>query len=598
MSESAGHSISKPDAETAKPWPDFALLVSALNAFDQQAVRTLTRGGASQPLIFAVLACLAAHRLGHASVDLADANQLLDIAGYRFPPADIWLVLLEADARVQQLSGSGREKIVPATVLVRYQDRLYLARIWRVVVGFVAQTQQLLVQANPSALGPNNTPIQMAVQALQQGRLLLIDGGPGTGKTTFAAGLAVALAMALTQNGARMPQVVLAAPTGRAAARLQQAWRSGLLATDAPEIGSQSVRDALKSAPASTLHRLLGLARLLIQKPAGQTKAQVIAADVVIVDEASMVSLDLMQQLVSRLLPTARVVLLGDAAQLAAIEVGTPFADLLACLDQFQAGAPPARITLHKQWRATSLLHTTAASIRANQIADALQALAPMQVIPARQGSARDALEGVLSSWIQDGLFDAIFHADDAAQALHAAQQTRILCLVRHGVTGQLAVNAFLERALCARHGVRVWQGQYAGRVLIATRNNYDQGVMNGDVGIVWPDAQGTLRVYFDVDGQPLPFAIADLPGVEAALAMTVHKAQGSEFDTVYLILPDLPGLHGVNRALIYTALTRAKTRFQYFGSNVVLAQALANDEAIASVPLALWQAMENSDHA
>ncbi|MBP8306283.1 MAG: exodeoxyribonuclease V subunit alpha [Burkholderiaceae bacterium] len=457
------------------------------------------------------------------------------------------------------------EPAVRIAPLVLDGAHLYLARLWRAETGLAAC---LVAADRPGALAapaelqsaiarvfeevdPADAQQQAVLTALQR-RLCVITGGPGTGKTSTLARLLVAF----THLRPTL-RVAYAAPTGKAAARLAQALADAVAHLDpSGEIGRRLPGAGL------TVHRLLGRQP---DVPALET------LDLVIVDEASMLDLELAHDLVSRLGEQTRLVLAGDRDQLASVEAGAVFAELCeARLD--------GRVRLLRNWRQREApgIAALAAAIREGQVpADApatpdvaLRAAEPNDVLARALAGFEPALARVR----------AVPGADDqdAVEIMQANDRFRVLCAQRGGPLGTLALNAAIARRV--HDGPAAW---YPGRLVMVTRNETARQLFNGDVGVCLPWAQrdGALAVAFVAGTVVRWVPLAQMPVCEDAWAMTIHKSQGSEFEGVAL-LPAAPG-HPLNtRELIYTGVTRARNQLQVHASMAVLAQAAARPAA------------------
>lgn len=405
-------------------------------------------------------------------------------------------------------------------------------------------------------------------RAKSPGRLQLLTGGPGTGKTTQVARLLVAFSQSISPSDPL--RIELAAPTGKAASRLSESVRESLAAQVAAGELDAELAQRLPT-QASTLHRMLGW-----QRGGGfrHDRHHPLPADLVVVDEASMVDLPMMCKLVEAVAPDALLVLVGDRDQLPSIETGDVLAAL--CEASEAAGSPLASCRTH-------LSH----SYRQGEDVDV-----PELARLVRDGDAGRAIDGLAQgnfrgvSWrsegdhgLHDGLlaqalpaYQLLRDAPDVASALQRAREFRILCAVREGLSGSATINALLSRALDPLHG---GQGWFRGRLLLVTENSYRQQLFNGDIGIAWPDEQGELRAWFDTDAGPRAWLPAALPAYESAFAMTVHKAQGSEFGEVALVLPER-GARVISRELIYTGLTRCRHGVTLWASEPVLREGIA----------------------
>ena len=439
-----------------------------------------------------------------------------------------------------------------------------------------------------------------AAMTLTRG-LCVITGGPGTGKTYTAARL-VALLAAL--NGAHNRfTVALAAPTGKAAARLRQSIEQSFKAL-APALAPELDLTALgeRMGPARTLHALLGAdpESRKFRHHAGHP----VAADLVIVDEASMIHLEMMAALLAALPARTRLVLIGDKDQLASVEAGAVLGDLCSAPPDLAVDAETARYVLATTGcplpgptaaRAQSALRAHTVTLRDTQrfggpigelaravnrddataVAALAQAHADAPLHVAEPATATEAVmlavggrTGARASH-RDYLdllarhappTDPGRHAQWVLDILGAFDRFRVLCALRDGPWGASGLNQAIEGALARAGLLRPTSAWYAGRPVMVTRNAPSLGVFNGDVGLALPSWRDPtqLRVHFP-DGESVrAISPARLAEVETAFAITVHKSQGSEFDHAMLVLAAHSGLV-LTRELLYTGITRAR---------------------------------------
>ena len=423
-----------------------------------------------------------------------------------------------------------------------------------------------------------------AAQAVRR-KLAVISGGPGTGKTTTVVRLLAAL---LEQPGCANLAIGLAAPTGKAAARMAEAIRHAK--AELPV--SEAIKAALPD-EARTLHRLLGSRgdSPQVRHNAGNP----LALDVLVVDEASMVDLALMAKLLDALPPTARLILLGDKDQLCAVEAGAVFAELCEGrgFDE-QAAADLQRITGQP----------VAVSQPSSQLGDAVVLLTHSHRFAGDSGIGELArringgdVSGTLNllkedrsdlAWIaaptpNDLLerldqgyapYIAAAKSADPAAAFAAFNAFRTLCAQREGAWGVAGINETLEARIKRRSQVASRERWYVGRPVMVRQNDYALGLFNGDIGICLHTEYG-LRVFFESEEGFRPFAPARLPSHDSAFAMTVHKSQGSEFSEVLLVLPEQPSPL-LTRSLFYTGITRAKHKVEIWGLPARLSEAVA----------------------
>lgn len=541
-----------------------------------------------------------------------------------------WRTLLQAREPVWPVGGLDFNQ-----PLVLDGERLYLRRYWRdeTTVAHAVRQRALNTHAVDTAEvrrwldrlfdhaaregGPDWQKIACAVAL--RGDLGVITGGPGTGKTYTVARL-LALLFAMAGPAAGSLRIALAAPTGKAAARLKQSI-DGALDQLAGKLGADlPLRElAARMGAARTLHSLLGARpdTRSFQHNAGNP----LEVDVLIVDEASMVHLEMMAALLAALPPRARLILLGDKDQLASVEAGAVLGDLchdaeagnysaatLAYVEaaagqqlpeQFTGGgsALAQQIVMLRQSRrfggpigklALAVNHGDAEAARTVLRSDSggvLHWIDPAQpsdvlqlALQGREGAAggyRDYLQKIRT--MPDGAGPAQ-HEEWVREVLASFEAFRLLCAVREGEWGVSGLNEAIEQKLEAARLIRRRSEWYVGRPVMVTRNDYATGVYNGDIGLTLPDPArpGALRVYFS-DGESVRSVLATrLRNVDTAYAMTVHKSQGSEFRHTVLVLPRDGGTV-LARELIYTGITRAKEFFTLVSPNAaVLPAAIA----------------------
>ncbi len=572
-----------------------------LRTVDHALAESLRHARADTPDAVLAAAALASRAIGqgHSCLPLAQAQELLlDIAGDREPPAlpatEDWLALLHASPWVAAATGRDDDGCVlvlehGALALRRYHD--YEARLASALLARTASIDPTPDRASSTAdhrarqetriaqLFPEaaDGPQAAAARAALGQRLLLLTGGPGTGKTSTVARILVLFAEQLLSRNADAavaPRIFLAAPTGKAAARLAESVRENL----ARLLAEKSIDPSLAAASpsqAQTLHRLLGW-----QSGSAEFKHRVgnpLPADLVVVDEASMIDLPLMCKLLEAVAPQATLVLIGDRDQLPSVETG----DVLAALCDAAAAASNPGHALARQ--RIHLTHThrqagdvdvaaLAACIRDGRGDDAVAGLdaGRFRGVHWHPGSDRKLAEAVLAQALP--AYRAVQSADTVEAALAAARAFRVLTAVRDGAAGSQTLNAIIARVLDpARRG----EGFFHGRLLLVTENSYRHNLFNGDIGIVWPDERHELRVWFDGDGGPRSWLTAALPAHESAFALTVHKSQGSEFDQVFLALPER-GARVISRELLYTGLTRCRRGVALWVSEPVLREGIA----------------------
>ncbi len=532
------------------------------------------------------LAALTSHQWGrgHACLDLATLQtQAAALLGW----SDEQTAALPADLHQAVSTLPWTQGDSSPLVLNQDKDgtRLYLRRAWTAeqnIRHHIAQRlalpcevpadlqQRLDELFTPTSNGEPDMQ-RLACELAAQNRITLITGGPGTGKTTTV----VKLLSLLVGTATRELQIHLAAPTGKAAARLTESISNALTRMPADV-------QARIPTQAQTLHRLL-------QTNSKAAQVHQLATDVVVVDEASMIDLEMMARLLQAVPPTARLILLGDKDQLASVEAGAVMSQL--CTGSLLKAQTVTLIHSHRfdaksgigQWARTvnadAADNTPALKTLWNAAPDWLATLPLQQTIDGdtpepdvtrlQLPSANDPKLAVglrygWRNWL--ALLDAHRPSKTApaapcsdAQAielLKAFTEFCVLCAVREGPLGVVQLNAQVEHALGL--GQSTW---YVGRPVMVTRNDYALELMNGDIGLCLPGPDGVLRVAFPaVDGGVRWVMPSRLDSVETVFAMTVHKSQGSEFTHVLLVIPALES-PVLTRELVYTGLTRARQR-------------------------------------
>jgi exodeoxyribonuclease V alpha subunit len=542
-----------------------------------------------------------------------------------WPHHDAWIAAIEASPMVAVGAGG------PADLPVRWVGgRLYLDRYWRDelavrhLVDARVTAEPFVVPADRLAnalarLFPDDgdTRQRLAAEHAARRRITVLTGGPGTGKTTTVARLLAvvhdvadasgAAAGSGGPDGGRPLRVALAAPTGKAAARLQEAVRD-VVATLAPQDQGRTGEPV-----ATTVHRLLGYrSATRFRHHAGHH----LPHDVVVVDETSMVPLSLMARLLEALRPDARLVLVGDPDQLASVEAGAVLGDLVQrpSID----GAPPVEavrtitgpddrvpltgdepdrlrngvvglVTVHRQDEDSAIL-PLASAIRAGD-ADTV-----LSVLRAGTGGVElvetdtdrlteDDVRGVQADAVEAGrLLVAAARDGDPRGALDALTRHRVMVAHRRGPVGvarwAAQVEAWVEDATrTERAGT---DGPWVvGRPLLVTSNDAEVGLYNGDTGVVVADGDGVVAAFGD-PRDPVRVRTHRLPPVETVHAMTVHRAQGSQFRRVSLILPP-PTSPLLTRELLYTAVTRASEHVRVLGTADAVRAAVARPVRRAS---------------
>ena len=504
------------------------------------------------------------------------------------PPLDDWLEVLNDTKWV-----GDPNKQAP---LVLEGTRLYLGKYWR----FEHQIAKTLLKrmepvrsldlprlaAGLTRLFPHSDPDTLDWQKIAAAiavsrRFAVISGGPGTGKTTTVVKV---LTLLLEQDPKQ--SIALAAPTGKAAARLSEAVRQG-------KINVTATREVVARIPeeASTIHRLLGVG---LDGCFLHNRENPLFVDCLVVDEASMIDMALMARLLEALPDRARIILLGDRDQLASVEAGNVLGDItghgqaihyspeqVRFLEQVEA-AVPGRLPCSEQSQCSAdsvgLLRVSyrfpedSGIGKLSQLVNGGQGEAAKQLLEVgRFGDIEwieakgDELHPACIDWAVER-YSHYLQQVDVAAALGAFEKIRVLAALRRGPFGVEEIN----RQIAARlQSCDLIQGgeEYHGKPVMVTINDYEVGLFNGDIGLLWRDENNALRVYFLLDEHRVrSVSVRQLPAHECAYALTVHKSQGSEFDEVLLVLP-FDKNPVLTRELIYTGITRAKKKVTIQGN-------------------------------
>ena len=528
-----------------------------VDSADVLVAQRLTRLGKDddERVALAVAFVVRGLRAGSVCVELSTIAEQEAAPELPWPNADEWL----AAVRASPLVG-------PPNVLRLRDGFVYLDRYWREelqvaedLLAMVADEGLAAVAAEPDVarLFPAGYEEQRAAAeiALRQ-RLTVLTGGPGTGKTTTVARLLALLAGTAEAAGAPRLRIALAAPTGKAAARLREAVQTGI-----DELQHPADQQRISGLRATTLHRLLG------SLPDSSSRFRHhrdnrLPHDVIVVDETSMVSLTMMARLLEAVRPDARLLLVGDPDQLASVDAGAVLADMVDGLGD----RDDVRIAeLRKSHRFGRTIGTLAAAIRAGD-GDAV-----LDVLRTGDDHVRWIDTDDPTSELREVLLPpalAMYRAavlGDVEACLATLAEHRLLCAHRRGPHGVAHWNRQTERWLTEATGESIWAPWYVGRPILVTANDYGLGLYNGDTGVTLLDDTG-LKVAIAGGEAPSPLATGRLADVETMHAMTIHKSQGSQAAEVTVLMPPVES-RLLTRELFYTAVTRAKDRVRVVGS-------------------------------
>ncbi len=603
-----------------------AVSVGELRQFDIQFAKYITEANGGKPVDELTLAAaLTSYRLslGDTCLNLDKVSAFglythpdIDTALQKLPSVRKWRDLLQQQSVVQVVPDDGDQPEISAPLVLDKHNRLYLSRYWRFeqmllsvlrglmstsapVVDSTVLTRQLnhvFKKANDQTSETDWQKVAAAVAAIN--RFCVITGGPGTGKTyTVAAVLSILQALQVDEK----VKVALAAPTGKAAARLTESL-----------LNSEVVPAAFKDLEALTLHRLLGLVpgRITPRYHSGNP----LPHDVLIIDEASMIDLPMMVRALSAVSDDTRVILLGDKDQLASVESGMVLGDICGLLSE----------TRLSQQKSSDLLTLAGIEVTAHQ--GPLASMSDHIVYLTRSRRSNDQ-SGIseLSRAINSGDADTcltLFESDqypdlrlfdhshqhidealraqvvpayqsisalgDPAKALEQMRDVCVLCALKRGRSGADGINLRVRNMLQELGDAATDSENYRARPVMITENSTSQNLFNGDFGIVW-EHEETLKVCFPGESGVRAIAPSRLPRHDTFYAMTVHKSQGSEYGSVIIILPesDSPLL---TRELLYTAVTRAREKVSLIANREQLISAVVTRSQRQSGLLsALW---------
>jgi exodeoxyribonuclease V alpha subunit len=494
-----------------------------------------------------------------------------------------------------------------APLILDSKNRLYLARYWKYendLADFIkAKSQRSWELVDFSLLKrglknyfskTNNDDIdwqKAAAFSALTNKFCVISGGPGTGKTSTVAKI---IALLLEQREGKRTEITLAAPTGKAAARLQDSMINAKAALPCHD----SIKELMPE-KALTIHRLLGY--ISGAPDFRHNKENPLSSDVIIVDEASMLPLALMSKLFDAIPAKAKIIILGDKDQLASVEAGAILNDICEASepDAFPkefiekyfelTGETISNKTTENPLAATSIILKKSYRFDSSSGIGLLsKAVNDGNAEKALQTTKENGSEAVSFSKLPTGgnfrkqleaiaekYFIPAMTAENISEAFKLFSNFKILAACREGNCGVKEINFLIEDILKKKGLIKQDESFYKGRPVMITKNDYSSGLFNGDIGLLWNSPAGNLRAFFpDSENEFREIAPGALPQHETVFAMTTHKSQGSEFDNVLLILPekDSPIL---SRELIYTAITRARKNVEIWTNEDVFKAAV-----------------------
>lgn len=568
-----------------------------------------------------------AFRQGNVCISLHEyaENRPFEDSPITAPPLDEWVETLKKSSLVGE-PGSYRPLILDMA------NRLYLHKLWHYEQS-LAHNILLRAEQNAAALdserlrdgltryfgdstaGETDWQKVSAIAALRNS-FTVISGGPGTGKTTTVVKILGLLLEQWLPKG-REPSIALAAPTGKAAARLENSVVGSLQQLNTTD----QVRDLIPK-EAKTLHQLLGASRHRTGFRFNEDNP--LPYDVVIVDEASMVDQALMSKLMQALLHDAKIILIGDKDQLASVEAGSvlgsicnrddnllspDFAEILlshsvkvpsACISTGKEKLRDHIILLKKSYRfdEESGIPQLSAAInqgRVDQTMELLQSQSYKDITFSKLETMED-VDRLLDQSV-DGFIQSILTTDNLEQMFGILKTFQILSPHRRGPLGVEDLNRRMEKALVTKGLISRYDDWYHGKPVIINRNDYTLGLNNGEIGICVKKGSAAPQIYFQQQQEFLKVAPSRLPEHKTAYALTVHKSQGSEFDRVLLMLPPRKS-RVLTRELLYTAVTRAKESVQIAGNEKILGDGIdAKLKRSSGLEDLLWSDRTNIKH-
>lgn len=563
-----------------------------------------------------------------------DGNVCLDLGEYAGRPMFEGVaaagVAPELEAWITQL-GKAEFVALPGAVapMILSGSRLYLHRLWSdeqaVAVDILSRLKPATLDEPLLANGlqnlyPNHDPNDIdwqklaAAQAVRN-QFTVISGGPGTGKTTTVVKV---LALLLAQDPKL--RIRLAAPTGKAAARMVESIRSARqnLALD-PEVEQAMPDDA------STIHRLLGQRGGNGRRLFKHDSDNLLRLDCLVIDEASMIDLSLMRALLDALPASTRLILLGDRDQLASVDAGNVLGDItghgielaytqataqqLAPLCGYESAILPVNATLPEVADSIALLRTSHRFTQDSGIGRLARLVNSGDAVGAREllelaakpseppqtdlkwmqteAEANDSFSKAALDWAVER-YSQYLQCNSVEEALGVLSQTRILCAVHSSPVGDVEINRLVAERLRRRALIGADDNGHGTPVMISV-NDYELELYNGDIGLLWRSESGVLEACFPkLDGEVRRLPVQSLPQFVPAWALTVHKSQGSEFEQVMLVLPNDTRSSLLSRELLYTGITRARSKLVLCASaaalNIACRSAVKRNSGLAGI--------------
>ena len=520
---------------------------------------SLANGGVVTPIVndlvwLSFALALNASEGGHTCIDLNEIDRWypddLESGALTWPPSSDWVQAVSE--HVDLVATPSTIEQLPRRPFVLDGSRLYVLRSF--------EEERSIAEWINSAAGS---------------RLKVLLGGPGSGKTTEVARQLVAR---FAGGSAQDVLVAMAAPTGKAADRMRQAIESRLLSEKAtPEVIAR-----VQEAPSITIHRLLGYSPVRRTGRFQYDRENPLPYDLVIIDEASMLSLSMMHRLIEALRPTAELFLVGDPEQLASVDAGTVLADIsiAAKAEGTNLHQCTKRLTTQFRYAVGSPIEQVVKAVQSGDADGLIEVLRPMRnsggvvswIDPSSKEVADLAEFESLGFAVRRHALDVVDLAGASKynEVLEKLGELQLLCASRSGQLGIAGWNRTVNQWI----GTSTRKQWFIGRPILITKNDHSNHLYNGDIGVVCSDKDGGVRVVFDgIDG-PREFPTVRLPEVETVHALTIHKSQGSEYKHAVVVLPTGRS-RLLTRELLYTGVSRAREQLTIVASESALRTAV-----------------------
>lgn len=451
------------------------------------------------------------------------------------------------------------EKASGDPLIISSGNLLYIHRYYKYETSLIEKIKSL-VSAPPNEIGKGNhidakDPDQKkAILSSLQKNFIIISGGPGTGKTTTVTKILAQLFSAKPDL-----KVALAAPTGKAAARMAESLKNAGRDMD------NRIKEHLEKLMPSTIHRLLGFKPNSIYFRFNEENH--LPFDLIIIDESSMIDLALFSKLLRAIDPKTKLILLGDQHQLASVEAGSVFSDLCSLSEELKTVAKE-KSYLEKDSGENVIVLKHSYRFSSDKGIGKFSNIILKKDFPELDKFLKETDGQVqVDSDYEEKLFETFIlgfaeyiKENDLTKAFEKLNRLRVLCAVREGLHGVYQINARIEKILERKNLIRRTGVFYHNRPVMITKNNYSLQLFNGDTGIVREGKDGKLKVWFESKGELVSYPVSFITGEETAYAITIHKSQGSEYNQVLTILPEKDN-QILTKELIYTAVTRAREK-------------------------------------